>query len=105
MAILTSHSPTAAEREPQGRRLNLLAPIRRWIDQTQVTNCRVAHFICRVIPSHCPFERDITLFGYTVHIPALCRLNPVYEEIVGLRLRALNYLIDTCDEDIASYIR
>ncbi len=107
MATLTSHSqPVAApERTSQGTRLSLFSPLRRWVDQIQVTNRWSAHLICRVIPSDCPFERDISFFGNTFHIPALCRLNPVYEEIVSLRLRALTYLTDICGEDVASYVR
>lgn len=107
MAILTSHSQPATTpvRHPQDKRPELLKPLRYWIDHIQVANRRTAHIICRIVPSHCPFERNISLFGTTVHIPALCRLNPVYEEIVGLRLRALTYLIDICEEDIADYVR
>ncbi|EKV00064.1 Mo-dependent nitrogenase-like protein [Leptolyngbya sp. PCC 7375] len=106
MAILTSHpqQPNPVL-EQTSQRTSLLGTLRRWINQIQVTNSRTAHLICRVIPSHCPFERDISLFGYTIHIPALCRLNPVYEEIVDLRLRALTYLMDACGENISTYIR
>ena len=107
MAILTSHSqPVAAPKnKPQDKRIDILRPVRHWIDQIQITNHRTAHIICRVIPSHCPFERDISLFGNTVHIPALCRINPVYDEIVSLRLRALTYLTDIWDEDVTDYVR
>ncbi|MEO1182700.1 MAG: Mo-dependent nitrogenase C-terminal domain-containing protein [Cyanobacteria bacterium J06636_28] len=105
MAILSPHPTTTPDQTTQGQRPRPLGPLRHWINQIQITKSWVAHLICRVIPSRCPFERDISLFGYTVHIPALCKLNPVYEEIVELRLRALTYLIDTCSEDVASYIR
>ncbi|MEM6255817.1 MAG: Mo-dependent nitrogenase C-terminal domain-containing protein [Cyanobacteria bacterium P01_D01_bin.156] len=105
MAILTSHPTTAPENKPQTKHPALLQPIRNWLDHIQVTNRRMAHLICRVIPSHCPFERDLSILGATVHIPALCRINPVYDEIVDLRLRALTYLIDVCGEDIANYVR
>lgn len=84
---------------------DILRPLRRWIDCIEVRNCQRAHLICRVIPSSCPFEQDIALFGYTIHIPALCRLNPVYNEIVNLRLRALSYLTDICSEDTTPYTR
>jgi hypothetical protein len=53
--------------------------------------------ICQVIPSNCPFERTITLSGRTIlRIPPLCKLNPLYEELVALRFRALCYLADEC---------
>jgi len=79
-------------------------PIRNWLDGVQVKTPSLAHRLCRFIPSQCPFERDVTLFGQTlVHIPPLCKLNPVYEEVVALRFRALCYLADDCGEDISQY--
>lgn len=107
MAILTSHaySITAPKDEHQPGHPDLLRPLRRWINQIQFTNRWLARLICRVIPSRCPFERDISLLGRTVHIPALCRVNPVYDEIISLRSRALAYLTDVCGENVASYIR
>jgi len=104
MAILTSHSyplPTPHDGPPTGRP-DFLRPLRCWLDQIQVTNRQFAHLICRVIPSRCPFERDIAFGGCTVHIPALCQINPVYNEIVSLRLRALTYLTDICGEEVMS---
>ncbi|MEM0981906.1 MAG: Mo-dependent nitrogenase C-terminal domain-containing protein [Cyanobacteria bacterium P01_H01_bin.58] len=84
--------------------LAIFKPVRRWIDHIEVKNPTFAHLVCRVIPCCCPFERDISLFGRTVHIPALCELNPVYNELVGLRFRSLSYLADVCNEDITRYI-
>ncbi|MEM6437137.1 MAG: Mo-dependent nitrogenase C-terminal domain-containing protein [Cyanobacteria bacterium P01_D01_bin.115] len=84
--------------------LTIFNPLRRWIDHIQVKNYTFAHLICRIIPCCCPFERDVSLFGRTVHIPALCELNPVYNELVSLRFRALSYLVDVCGEDITRYI-
>jgi hypothetical protein len=62
-----------------------------------------AHFVCKVIPPQCPFERTIHLFKWTLHIPPLCHLNPFYNELVTLRFRALSYLSDVCGEDITRY--
>jgi hypothetical protein len=57
-----------------------------------------------MIPTQCPFERDISLFGRTIlSIPPLCKLNPLYEEVIGLRFRALCYLADDCGEDVGCY--
>ncbi|OLP16674.1 nitrogenase [Leptolyngbya sp. 'hensonii'] len=89
-----SHSP----------RPDLLAPVRRWVDGIQVHDRQVAHLICQVIPCHCVFERNITLLGRTYHIPPLCKLNPIYDELVYLRLRALTYLAEVCQEDVNHYI-
>ncbi|MDY7024694.1 MAG: Mo-dependent nitrogenase C-terminal domain-containing protein, partial [Cyanobacteriota bacterium] len=38
-----------------------------------------------------------------IHIPPLCKLNPVYDELISLRFRALCYLADECGEDITPY--
>ncbi|NMG08818.1 Mo-dependent nitrogenase C-terminal domain-containing protein [Brasilonema sp. UFV-L1] len=83
---------------------DLLQPIRQWFDSIEVHNAKLAHFLCQLIPAQCPFERDITLFGRKLfHIPPMCKLNPLYEEVVSLRFRALCYLADECGEDISAY--
>lgn len=83
---------------------NCLQPIRRWLNQIEIKNAATAHLLCRIIPTQCPFERDIYLFSHHIgHIPPLCKLNPLYEEVVSLRFRALCYLADECNEDIGCY--
>lgn len=83
---------------------DLLQPVRAWLDQMEIHDPKVAHVLCRLIPPQCPFERDITLFGRKLaHIPAMCKLNPLYEQLVGLRFRALSYLADECGEDVTPY--
>jgi len=85
-------------------RFDLFKPLRRWLDQIELQDSNLAHLICRLIPAQCPFERDVVLFGRTLlHIPPLCKLNPVYEQVVSLRFRALCYLADECGEDVAPY--
>ena len=82
----------------------LLNPVRDWLDEIEVQDPKIARLLCKLIPSQCPFERDINLFGRTIaHIPPLCKLNPLYDQLVGLRFRALSYLADECGEDISSY--
>lgn len=84
--------------------LDPLQPVRKRLDQIEVRNPKFAKFLYKTIPSQCPFERDITLFGHKVaHIPPLCKINPLYEELVGLRFRALCYLVDQCGVDLQSY--
>lgn len=84
--------------------LHMLKPVRQWLDQTEIRDPRVARFLCKMIPSHCPFERDVNLFGHkVVHIPPMCKINPLYEQLVGLRFRALSYLADECGEDVSAY--
>ncbi|MBE9017387.1 hypothetical protein IQ272_14835 [Chroococcidiopsidales cyanobacterium LEGE 13417] len=33
----------------------------------------------------------------------LCKLNPLYEQVVALRFKALTYLVDECGEDLSLY--
>ena len=73
-------------------------PLRQWIDRLPVDNQHFAHQVCQLIPAQCPFERDLTIFGHHLfHIPPLCQLNPLYEELVTLRFRALCYLADAAE--------
>ena len=81
-----------------------LKPAREWLDQLTVDDPRLARFVCKLVPSQCPFERDVKLFGHkVVHIPPMCKINPLYEQLVGLRFRALSYLADDCGEDVTRY--
>lgn len=81
--------------------LDLLQPLRRWLDLIEIHDPKVARFLYKIIPAQCPFERDIKLFGRkVVHIPPLCKLNPLYDQLVGLRFRSLCYLVTQCSEDI-----
>jgi tellurite resistance protein len=86
-------------------KLDPLRPAREWLDQLEVHDPRLARFVCKLIPPQCPFERDVVLFGRKlVHIPPMCKLNPLYDQLVGLRFRALSYLADDCGEDVTPYI-
>ena len=83
---------------------NVLQLLRQNLNEIQVHNPNLAHSLCKLIPAQCPFERDIKFFGYKLfHIPPLCKLNPLYEEVVALRFRALCYLADECGEDVTHY--
>ena len=85
--------------------IDVLHPVKDWLDEMDIKDPKLARFVCKVIPPQCPFERDINLFGRTIaHIPPLCKLNPLYEQFVGLRFRSLSYLADDCGEDISEYI-
>jgi tellurite resistance protein len=83
---------------------DLLNPVREWLDHLEVHDPRLARFLCKMIPPQCPFERDVKLFGHKlVHIPSMCKINPLYDQLVGLRFRALSYLADVCKEDVSKY--
>jgi tellurite resistance protein len=88
---------------PKG--IDPLRKVRVWLDGMDVKDPRVARFLCKLIPSQCPFERDVVLFGKkVVHIPPMCKINPLYEQLVGLRFRSLSYLADDCGEDVTPYL-
>ncbi len=83
---------------------DILTPVKNWLDRLEIKDQRLARFICRVIPSQCPFERDVVLFGRKiVHIPAMCKINPLYDQLIGLRFRSLSYLADECGEDVSEF--
>ena len=60
----------------------------------------IAKLVCHLIPASCPFARDILLFGHTLHIPPLCKLNPLYNYLMNLRWQALTFLADVGVENI-----
>ncbi|MBE9079653.1 Mo-dependent nitrogenase C-terminal domain-containing protein [Romeria aff. gracilis LEGE 07310] len=77
--------------------------LRSWLASQPVQTPQAAHRIAKLIPAQCPFKRDLVLFGHKIgHIPPLCKLNPLYEELVALRFKALCYLVDECGEDIGT---
>ncbi len=104
-ATASSLSSSAGDRSAK---LSLKTSIQRMfgpiLSRIEISTPKTAHFICGLIPSNCPFERDVFLLGRKLfHIPALCKLNPLYEEFVELRFRALVFLADECGEDVTSY--
>lgn len=97
---LTTHT----QQSVSGTRFAPLQPIRQWLDDIAIHDAETAKVFCQLIPSRCPFERTIKLYGRTLFsIPPLCKLNPFYEQVVGLRFRALCYLADDCGEDVSRY--
>lgn len=100
----SSPAPTKTNTTERGRKFDPLKPLRSWLENLNVDNPSLAHKLCRLIPSQCPFERDLNLFGRTLlHIPPMCKLNPLYDEVVMLRFKAMCYLADECGEDISQY--
>ncbi|MBE9046661.1 nitrogenase [Pleurocapsales cyanobacterium LEGE 10410] len=99
-------SPLTPPTEKSKSGVDVLHPVKDWLDGMEVKDPRLAKFVCKVIPPQCPFERDINLFGRKVaHIPPLCKLNPLYEQFTTLRFRSLSYLADECGEDVTKYIQ
>jgi tellurite resistance protein len=70
-----------------------LDSLKAWLDGLDPADPAVARFLTRLIPARCPFEREIKLFGHKiVHIPPMCTINPLYDQLVALRLRCLTSL-------------
>lgn len=90
---------------PESNSLDVLRLVRQWLDQIEILHPWLARFLCKIVPAQCPFERNVQLWGHTFHIPALCKLNPLYEQLVGIRFRALTFLADRCMEDVSEYCR
>jgi hypothetical protein len=83
---------------------SLLNQLRYQLEVIEINDARIAKFLCGFIPSHCPFERTVSILGRKVfQIPPLCKLNPFYEQIVLLRFKCLMYLADVCGEDVTKY--
>jgi hypothetical protein len=79
----------------------VLKPVKTWLDGIEIADRDTAHLLCKLIPAQCPFERDVVILGRKVaHIPPMCKINPIYEQLVGLRFRSLCYLVDVCGESI-----
>ena len=83
---------------------NLLSQIRYQLESIEIRDYHLAKLLCKVIPSNCPFARTVTVFGRILfQIPPLCKINPLYEQIVGLRFKSLLYLVNECGEDARKY--
>ena len=80
-----------------------LYPLRQALNGVKISNSRTAHLICRLIPSRCPFERTFYVAGKKIYIPPLCQLNPLYNEVVALRMRALAYFT-ALEIDVSPYL-
>jgi len=84
-------------------KLDILKPLRNLIEGIPVENEKTAHRIVAIIPADCPFERDVKVFKRTVaHIPPMCKLNPLYDQLIMLRFKAMCYLVDECGIDAAA---
>ncbi|MCT7952493.1 Mo-dependent nitrogenase C-terminal domain-containing protein [Ancylothrix sp. C2] len=88
----------------QSGKLDLLKPLRTRLDGLEIRDRQLAEFLYKAIPAQCPFARDIVVFGRKIgHIPPMCKLNPLYDQLMGLRFRAMCYLVDECGLDLQSF--
>ncbi len=73
--------------------LATIESIQKRLESILIDNLLIAQLICSLIPSHCPFAREIRLFDrMIVRIPPLCKLNPFYDLLMAWRFQASSYL-------------
>lgn len=95
---------TTLIQRPKQKKINPFKPVQQWLDRLEIKQEKTARRIVSLIPAQCPFARKISIRGKVIFsIPPLCKLNPVYEQLVALRFRALCFLADRCGEDITPY--
>ena len=85
------------------QKLNPWRFVQQWLENLEIKEEQTARRILELIPAQCPFAREIRIFDFVFRIPPLCKLNPCYEQLVGLRFRALCFLAECCGEDITPY--
>lgn len=44
-------------------KINLLHQVRNWLDFVEIHNSSVAYLLCHIIPTSCPFAREVKLFN------------------------------------------
>jgi len=72
-----------------------LTPLRQWLNGFEVHQSWVAHWICYLVPNTCSSGYDLRILGRSWgHLPPLCQLNPLHEELLDLRFRAADFLYD-----------
>ncbi|NEO32033.1 MAG: Mo-dependent nitrogenase [Symploca sp. SIO3C6] len=95
---------TALNHKSNQNSVNFWQFLQQWLESLEIKEAQTARRIVKLIPGQCPFAREIQIFGKVIfRIPALCKLNPLYEQLMGLRFRALCFLADSCGEDITPY--
>lgn len=88
----------------QQRSTTLLQLLQQWLDNLEIEEEQTAIRIVKLIPAQCPFQREIKVCGRVIlRIPPLCKLNPLYKQLIGLRFRALCFLAESCGKDISPY--
>jgi len=90
IAALTPRPQLAAD---QAHDWHVLPPLKPWLDQWDPVDPHVAALIVSLIPAQCPFEQDIVVLGRKLlHIPPMGKINPLYDQLVGLRFRRIGHL-------------
>jgi len=88
-------TPSVSVPSPPKKRFDPLWFVRDRIAAIAIEDPKFAQLICNLIPDSCPFARDIKFGDRTLFsIPPMCKLNPLYEDLMMLRFRALCYLAE-----------
>lgn len=97
--MLSPSLPTPTARAVSGLSGDPWQPLRRWLAAVDVRDRQRARRCLQLIPAQCPFARTVKLGRWTLlSIPPLCKLNPLYDDLMLLRFRALCFLTDECGE-------
>lgn len=73
----------------------ILYPFEQFLDNFAIKDRKTALMVCQLIPGECPFARTLSLpGGRLLRIPPLCKINPLYDSLISLRFRALNWLAE-----------
>ncbi len=51
-----------------------------------------AQLTCILVPFQCPFDRTFDLVFCKISIPPLCKINPLYDGVIALKVSALKFL-------------
>ena len=103
-SLISQIIPNQPWRSPLRSSRDVFRPLRQWLNRIELRHPTQAHLICQLIPAQCPFEREVHIGSWLhVQVLPLCKPNPLYEEVVYLRFRALSYLADECSVDVCHY--
>ena len=82
-----------------------LKPLRNWLENLNISNPQASAQAVSTDPIPMSLSSAISIYlGARSYIfPPMCKLNPLYEEVVMLRFKAMCYLADECGEDISQY--
>jgi Mo-dependent nitrogenase C-terminus len=88
-----SSAAHSSSRLPSHQHHPLITLIQDRLDTLDIHHPLLARIVCQLIPVSCPFARTIRFFSHTLLvIPPLCKLNPFYDQLMGLRFRAATLL-------------
>ncbi len=64
------------------------------LQKVQFTHKSILFRVVLLVPSQCPFERNIDFGPVHMHVPPLCKLNPLSEKLEELRFKAVCFAVE-----------